>query len=386
MTSRTVHFVTGARSEFDILLPIAEAVADLGGRPGWLVGASHLSPSHGMGIEEIRSGDVPVVAEVTSLLSSDSWEGRALSFTLLAEGLIRALSANRPDIVVVAGDREEALAGALAGSFLQIPVAHVFGGDRCVSSDLDEVLRPAISKIAHLHFTAAEDHRERLIRMGELPERVWSTGGPNLDVLEREPDVGDAELSEAVGIDVASAFILFIYHPSPMLETGHEHDDVMEVVRGALSLGLPVLASYPNSDPGNYAYRSALESAARESELLLLHHNFPRRTFVALYRRCAAIVGNSSSIVTESTFMGVPGVLVGGRQDLRTVAGNVIRVPATFQGVRAGLETVLHDPGYAQSRAGATSLYGDGHAAPRIADVLMSTPLDASLLRKTMPY
>lgn len=386
MTSRSVHFVTGARSEFDILLPVAEAVAEKGGRPGWIVGASHLSPSHGMGIDDIRSGAIPIVAAVPSLLSSDSWEGRALSFTLLTDGLIRALAGDRPDIVVVAGDREEALSGALAASFLQIPVAHIFGGDRCLSSDLDEVLRPAISKLAHLHFTAAEDHRQRLIRMGELPERVWTTGGPNLDVLAREPDMDDAELSEFAGTDLGSGFILFIYHPSPMLPTGRERDEVMDVVRGVLSLGLPVLASYPNSDPGNHAFRSALESLASDSDLLRLHHNFPRRVFVALYRRCAAIVGNSSSIVTESTFMGVPGVLVGGRQDLRTIAGNVIRVPATYQGVRAGLEEVLHDPGYAQSRAAATSLYGEGEAAPRIADVLLSTPLDPSLLRKTMPY
>lgn len=386
MTPRAVHFVTGARSEFDILLPVAESVNNWGGRAGWLVGASHLSPSHGMGISDIRTGTVPIVAEIPSLLNSDSWEGRALSFTMLTEGLIRAMSTNRPDVIVVAGDREEALAGALAASFLQVPVAHVFGGDRCLSSDLDEVLRPAISKLAHLHFTAAEDHRQRLIRMGELPDRVWATGGPNLDVLAREPDLEDAELTELVGMDLSSGFILFIYHPSPMLPTGREHDEVIDVVRGVLSLGIPVLASYPNSDPGNYAFRSALESLARDNGLLRLHHNLPRRTFVSLYRRCAAIVGNSSSIVTESTFLGVPGVLVGSRQDLRTIAANVIRVPATLQGVREGLEKVLHDPEYARTAGAATSLYGDGMAAPRIANILLSTPLEASLLRKTMPY
>ena len=387
MPTRRILFLTAARSEYDLVFPVVRAVdATPGLRAEVIAAGAHLSPFHGMGIDQIRSDGVSIAGTIESLLSSESWEGRALSFTHLQEGLTRLLARNPPELLFVAGDREEALAGALVGNFLGVPVAHSHGGDRARASELDEVLRPAISKLAHLHFTATEGHRQRLIRMGELPERVWAVGAAGLDRLRDTPDVPAADLESEYGVDLSGPFFLLIYHPSPLYNPEESGQEMAQVLEGVLSLGHPVFCSYPNYDPGNIAIRHAIDAAKARSDKLIVHHNLPRDRFVSLYRRCAAIVGNSSSIVLESGFLKVAGILVGPRQDLRETGPNVIHVGVSAQDVRSACLRALEDAQFRQDVRACPSLYGDSHSSERIASILADLDLSRELLRKMMPY
>jgi GDP/UDP-N,N'-diacetylbacillosamine 2-epimerase (hydrolysing) len=345
-----------------------------------------MSPFHGRGIDGIRAEGFPVRAAIESLVASETWTGRALSFGHLMNGLAAALTEDKPDILFVTGDREEALAGALAGVFLKIPVAHLHGGDRCFASDVDEVFRPAISKVSHLHFVACEDHRDRLVRMGEDPDRIWVSGAPGLDRLRDETDLGDAALQEAFGIAPGQPFFLLIHHPSPTVNDTGTGEEMEAVLDGVLAAGIPVLCSYPNTDPGNIAMRQAIDRRVAVEPRLKTYFNVPRPLFVTAYRRCAAVLGNSSSIVLESPFLRVPGVLIGPRQDLRTIAENVVRVPVERTAIQAAAGAALHDPAVRDRARAATSIYGDGEAAARIAKVLLETALPPELLLKTMPY
>lgn len=383
--TRKIYFVSGARSDFDILLPVARAVEQAGVRAGWIYSAAQLSPFHGGPDHQGSSAEgIPIVGRIPSLLAGDSWLDRGLSINNLLGGLMRFLDWDRPDIVVVAGDHEEQFAGAFAASVLQIPVAHIFGGDRCVASEWDEVLRPVISKLSHFHFTASEEHRQRLIAMGERPQFVWNTGGPNLDVLLDTDTPPIAELARKYDFELDEGYVLFIMHPTPMFSD--EGPDALEAtLDAALEHGLRILASYPNTDPENYAYRQVLEEKSARNSLLRLHHNLPREDWVGLYRHARAIVGNSSSIVIESTLLGVPGLLIGRRQDFRASGENVIRVAANFEDVRSGLREVL-TPEFRARASAAESLYGDGASAPRIAEILSNHPLDEALLQKMMTY
>ena len=374
--NRRIFFLTGARSEYDLLSPVMRAVSLTPGlRAEVIVGAAQLSPFHGMGIDHIRRDGFPIAGTVESLISSETWQGRALSFSNLFEGVTRLIAGNRPDVMFVAGDREEALAGALAATFQGIPVAHLHGGDRCIVTELDEVIRPAISKVSHLHFTATESHRQRLIRMGEIPERIWVTGGTGLDRLRESPDIPDDELRLEFGVDVSKPFFLLVHHPSPLINPEDSGGEMAEILKGILSLGHPVFCSYPNYDPGNMAIRRAIDDAKAVSDRLHVFHTLPREQFVSLYRRCTAMVGNSSSIVIEASFLRVAGVLIGPRQDLREVGPNVLRIEATAEDVKAACLKCLEDDKFRKLVHEASSIYGDGFASPRIAKVLAEVEL-----------
>lgn len=384
---RRIFCLTGARSEYDLLVPVMKAISTIPNLQGEIVAvAAHLSPFHGMSIEQIRQDGFLIAGCVESLLSSESLQGRAISFAQLIEGLTRLLSTNRPNILVLAGDREEALAGALVGNFLGIPVAHLFGGDRCIASDIDEVFRPAISKLAHLHFTACESHSQRLIRMGESPNYVWTCGGTGLDRLREEPDLTDEALNKEFGIDVSQPFFILIQHPSPLLNSAASGEEMREILKGILSLGCPVFCSYPNFDPGNIAIRKAIDAAKAKYSNLITYHNLSRDRFVALYRRCTAIVGNSSSIVIESGFLKVPGILIGSRQDLREIGSNVLKTNISATEISQACLKALKDTEFLDLVRQTPSLYGDGLAASRIAKVLAEIDLTPELLKKTITY
>lgn len=385
--SRRVFFLTGARSDYDLMSPVIAALAEFPRVEPWVIAtAAQMSPFHGLGVQQIRREGVRIAGCIESLVSSESWEGRSLSFAHLSEGLTRLLTNNRPDALFIAGDREEPLAAAIVANFLGIPMAHLHGGDRCIASDVDEVFRPAISKLSHLHFTASESHRRRLIAMGEREECVWACGAPCLDRLRSEPDIADDTLSEEMKFDVKEPFFLVIQHPSPTMRKGDDDSEMEELLEGVLSLGHPVLCSYPNGDPGNVGIRRAIDRARANHPLLAVHHNLPRDRFVPLYRRCSAIVGNSSSLVVESAFLQVPAVLVGPRQDLRDSGDNVIRVNMLRGEVAAACRRTLEDEEFRNTVKNSRSPYGDGHAAPRIARILAEVELRRELLLKTLTY
>jgi GDP/UDP-N,N'-diacetylbacillosamine 2-epimerase (hydrolysing) len=379
---RHVAFVTGARSEYDLVVPAADAARRRGDlRVTFAVGAAHLSPFHGRTAERIREDDFEVLDTVESTLASDTDYGRAASFSRLTDGLANVFRLQKPDLVVVTGDREEALAGALAAAFMRIPSVHLHGGDRCIASDIDEVLRPAISKLAQWHCVATEGHRERLIRMGELPTHVFATGAPGIDRLLAEPDVDWPEAARGLGLDAASPFALVIHHPSPWLSLDEGAVEVDAILRAALACGLQVLCGLPNTDQGNVRMREIIGGHAARDRRVVTYTTLPRSVFVNAYRRCAVVVGNSSSIVIESGAIGTAAVLVGDRQKYRERGENVVEAIGEVESIRSAIVAAMGAP-----RGTAGSPYGDGKAGARIAEVLATVSLDPSELRKTMPY
>src|SRR5262245_8205190 len=214
--ARRICVVTGTRAEYGLLTWLMHAIRDDPQLELQVVAtAMHLEPAFGQTVDLIRQDGFTVDAEVPTQLTSDAPVDIAKSTGLAVGGVAEAFKRLRPDIVVLLGDRFETLAAASAAALMRIPIAHIHGGEISEGA-IDDVFRHAITKLSHLHFVAAEPFRERVIQMGEAPERVFTVGAPGLDNLVRLPLPRRAELSERVGLDLGRQLFLVTYHPATL--------------------------------------------------------------------------------------------------------------------------------------------------------------------------
>jgi GDP/UDP-N,N'-diacetylbacillosamine 2-epimerase (hydrolysing) len=372
---RKIVYISGTRADFGLMRRTLDAIAardDLS--LSILATGMHFSNDHGETIREIEASGHPILARVPVPLTPETGATMARGIGTMVGAFTDALEAGRPDLVLLLGDRGEMLAGAIAASHLNIPVAHIHGGER--SGTIDEPVRHAISKLAHLHFAATEASRERLIRMGEDAASVFVTGAPGLDGLtETAPPPRKAVMAEH-GLDLAKPFALLMFHP--VLQTADEAAAEADTLIAALkAAGTATLALLPNADAGSAAIRVALQ-AAEDADFRVVTH-LPRDQFVAAMAAADVMVGNSSAGIIEAASFGTPVINIGARQRLRERNANVTDIEASE--LAATLPEML-----AKGRHAPANVYGDGKTAQRIARLLAETPLPRELLMKVNGY
>lgn len=274
----------------------------------------------------------------------------------------------RPDVVLLIGDRYEALAAAIAAAYMNLPIAHIQGGE--VSGSIDESARHAITKFAHLHFPSTERSAEFIRRMGERPDMVFNVGCPSGDYI-RALDVSlPKDLFERIGvgggIDPDQPFLLVIYHPVTT-RFGEARRQAEQLLEALHQLQTPTVWIWPNIDAGADDISKALRIYREHHDARWLHlvKNLDPVTFQKCLKVTACAIGNSSSFVRDSTFSGTPVVLVGDRQTGREHGENLVSVPAEtariVEAARAQLARGRHEP---------SLLYGDGRASERIVEQL----------------
>jgi GDP/UDP-N,N'-diacetylbacillosamine 2-epimerase (hydrolysing) len=375
---RRVCFISGTRADFGLMRSTLIAIRD---HPALdlsvIVTGMHLSAAHGKTVVEIEAAGLNIGAQVAVPLEPATGATMARNLGTMLSTFVDALEANRPDIVLVVGDRGEMLAGALAAIHLNIPVAHIHGGER--SGTVDEPVRHAISKLSHLHFTATEAARERLVRMGEKAAHIVVTGAPGLDGLV-EADVPDrSAVARAHGLDPAEPFALMVYHPV-LQEASTAADDTVAILSVLQSAGLQTIALMPNADAGSDGVRDALSAATG----LILYNHLARPDFVAVMARADLMVGNSSAGIIEAASFGTPVLNVGSRQNLRERNCNTLDVQCSDGPLTDGVRVQL-----AKGRYAIRNIYSHpegGRAADRIAEALAAAVLDDHLLIKVNQY
>lgn len=296
----------------------------------------------------------------------------------------RVLGELRPDVLFVIADRYEALAVALAGVCMNVRIAHLEGGE--VSGSIDERIRHAITKLAHLHFPANTDAAERLRRMGEREESIFVVGTPSLDLLA-EVDLRDrSRLAHALGrdgqgaaVDVEGDYVVVSQHPV-VTEYADAPRQFAETAKAVREIGLPVVWLLPNDDAGATAAGPALESLARGPKAPPVRRiaALAMAEYAVLLRNARCLIGNSSSGLREGAFLGVPAVNIGTRQTARQRGANVIDV-----GHDAGAISAAARRQMAHGRYPSDPVYGDGRAGEKIARVLAET---RPALDKTIAY
>lgn len=376
---RSIGIVTVGRSDYGIYRPVLRELAarddvDL----QLFVGGAHLLERFGSTVEEIERDGFPIAARVDMLGNDDSPLAVAEAIGLGVSGFARAFERARPDVVVVLGDRFEMLAAGIAAMPLTIPVAHLHGGETTEGA-IDEAIRHSLTKLSHLHFAAAEAYARRIEQLGEEPWRIVVSGAPALDAIRAFTPLSDDQLAER-GVRLRGPTLLVTFHPVTLEgeETARQTDMLLDAVA---SVGLDAVLTYPNADAGHMLVVERMERLARSSDRFTLVRSLGADAYYTLMSRAAAMVGNSSSGIIEAASFRLPVVDVGNRQRGRIRGDNVIHATPQADAIRAALARALSE----EFRADLVTLvnpYGDGHAAPRIADTLATVPLDDRLLVK----
>ena len=380
---REVAVITGTRAEYGVLVPLLEAIdRSKALRLSLIATSMHLSEDFGHTVEDIESDGFHVDFAVKTLSRDDSNAGMAISIGRCLEGMAEAFKATSPDIVVVTGDRGEMLAAALAGMYMNVPVAHVHGGD--VSGSVDDSIRHAITKVAHVHLVATRVHEHRILRMGEEPWRVHRVGTLALDSLRRAERIPDGELERRYGVDLSEPLALMIQHPVTT-DSKRAGDQARMTLDALADLGCQTIVVYPNADSGGRRIIRAIEERAG-GPLFHIERSVPHVDFINLMRVANVMVGNSSAGIIEAPFFHLPVVNIGPRQDGRERARNVIDVGYSRREILAALRKAVHDERFARSLQGLRNPHGGGDTSQRIVRLLRTIKLTRRLLEKRMSY
>ncbi|MDE3740190.1 UDP-N-acetylglucosamine 2-epimerase [Pseudomonas resinovorans] len=367
---RKVAVFTGTRAEYGLLYWLMKDIQTSARLElQIIVSGMHLSPEFGETWRLIEQDGFDINAKVEMLLSSDTPVGVVKSMGLGTLGFADALDRLRPDVLVVLGDRFEALAIVQAALIMRIPVAHLHGGE-ITEGAYDDAIRHAISKMAHLHFVAAEPYRRRVIQMGESPERVFNVGAIGLDHLHRSPKMVLDELAESLRFALRSPYLLVTYHPVTLLEENPEQSFIALLDALDKFPEHQIILTYPNADNGGRAIIPLLEAyAQRQPGRVLAIPSLGFRRYLSAVSTAAAVVGNSSSGIIEVPAFGIPTVNIGARQTGRLAADSVLHCEANCAAIERALHQALSDE-FAEISKKAVNPYGQGNAAEAIVSVL----------------
>jgi UDP-N-acetylglucosamine 2-epimerase (non-hydrolysing)/GDP/UDP-N,N'-diacetylbacillosamine 2-epimerase (hydrolysing) len=381
-SKRRIGVITTSRADYSHLYwPLRELSAHPGVDLAVFALGAHLSPEFGSALHGIERDGFPIQARIECLLSSDTDTGMAKTIGLAILGLADALTAWRPDILLLIADRYEMLAPASVALALRIPIAHIEGGEISQGA-IDDQVRNAITKLAHIHFTSTPTARRRVIAMGEEPWRVHHAGAPSLDHLRRSTLFDRATLEAKIGLRLTAPIILAAWHPVTILrDTNAEADALFAAL--AETPGRLIFA-YPNADAGSYALIDRTRQLTATRPNTTVYVNLDAVTYWSLLGQVDAMVGNSSSGIMEAASFALPVVNVGMRQQGRERARNVIDVPAEAAAIRDAIHHALSTD-FRESLRGMSNPYGDGTAAKTIAHVLTTVPLEGLLIKQPTP-
>ena len=377
---KRVCVVTGSRSEYGLLYWILHDLrADSAFELQLIVTGMHLAPEFGLTVREIEADGFVISRRVEMLLASDTSGGVAKSMGLGVIGMSDAIEQLAPDLVLVLGDRFEILPAVQACLVHRIPVAHVAGGDTSEGA-VDESIRHAITKMAHVHFVTNEQSAQRVRQMGEEAKRVHGVGSPGLDHLHRRPLLDRESLEGALAAPLGQRNLLVTFHPVTLeVDDGRGQFRELLAALDRLPEDIVLWFTRPNADSGGRAFVEMLDDwVATRPDRTRVYRSLGQLRYLSLMALVDAVVGNSSSGLYEAPSFAVPTVNIGNRQRGRLAAASVVHCEPDCESIYAAILDALD-----LDCANVVNPYGDGQSAARIVDILRTLPSSGQLLHKS---
>lgn len=375
-----VCVVTGTRAEYGLLRWLMEGIRDSDSLTLQVIATgAHLSPEFGLTYRDIEADGFIIDARVDMLLSGDTAVAVTKSMGLGLIGLADAYARLQPDLVVVLGDRYETWCAAAAAMVARIPIAHIHGGE-VTEGAIDEAIRHGITKMAHLHFVAAPAYRDRVIQLGENPDRVVVVGGLGLDSIERLDLLDRQELEEALDFTLGDRSLLIGLHPVTL--DGVPSEVAMGELLAALAeqRGTQLIFTMPNADTDGRVISTMIHDFVAANPNAKAFTSLGQVRFLSCLKHVDAVVGNSSSGLLEAPSFHTPTINIGSRQRGRLEASSVIDCEPTREAISAALDR-LTDPDFQAAVAEAVNPYGAPGASRAIVDLIEHTPLDGLLVK-----
>ena len=368
---RKICVVTGNRSEYSRLKSVMKAIQE---HPKLemilIVTASHLLDDFGKTIDVIKEDGFKIDSVARTIAAGEDLVSMAKSVGLCSLELPTLFYHFEPDVVLIVGDRYDALGAAISAALMNIPLAHIQGGE--ITGTIDESIRHSITKMAHIHFPSNARSAERLIKMGERPDVVFNVGCPSIDIILSIDINSREEICKKYGLNPDEKYIILAQHPVTT-EYGRAREQIRETLRAISSIKIQTLMLYPNVDPGSKDMVREIRSFYERNEIerVLDFKHIVFEDFIRLLAHSSCIVGNSSSGIRESCYFGVPAVNIGTRQNGRERGRNVIDVDYDEKEIRDAILKCINrekfEPEY---------IYGEGNAGRKIADILSKIDLN----------
>ena len=372
---RKICIITGTRAEYGLLRWVMQGIKDDPDLSLQVIATGmHLSPEFGLTYREIEQDGFQIDRKVEMLTSSDTPVGIAKSMGLGLIGFADALNELSPDLIVVLGDRFEIFAAVAAALVARIPVAHLHGGE-ATEGAFDEALRHSITKMSHLHFVAAEEYRQRVIQLGEQPERVFLVGGLGIDNIKRLKLLDRAELENSLGFKLGQKNLLITFHPVT-LETATTADQMTELLAALSELqNTQLIFTMPNADTEGRILIRMVEHFVAQHANASAYTSLGQLRYLSCIAHVDGVVGNSSSGLIEVPSFRKGSINIGDRQRGRLLATSVINSAPIRQDISAALEE-LYSADFQKRLNQVCNPYGEGGASEKVLETIKHYALD----------
>ena len=379
--TQKICVVTGTRAEYGLLRWVMQGIKDAPELTLQVIATGmHLSPEFGLTYRDIERDGFQIDRKVEMLLSSDTPVGVAKSMGLGLIGFADALSELQPDLMVVLGDRFEIFSAVSAALIARIPVAHLHGGE-ATEGAFDEAIRHSITKMSHLHFVAAEAYRQRVIQLGEQPDRVFLVGGLGIDNIKRLKLLDRAELELALGFQLGRKNLLITFHPVT-LENATATDQMAELLAALETLtDTRLIFTMPNADTDGRVLIEMITQFVAKHSNAHAYTSLGQLRYLSCIQHVDGVVGNSSSGLIEVPSLKKGTINIGDRQRGRLKAASVIDCDPNRISIAAGLNR-LYSADFQQALPYVPNLYGEGGASERVVSILISHVADDMLKKR----
>ena len=372
---RKIAVFTGTRAEYGLLYWVIKGLQEATEVELQLyVGGMHLSPEFGYTIEQIEEDGFFVNERMEFLLSSDSPVGITKSMGLALINSAEVIERNKPDLIVLLGDRFESMAVAQAAMVACIPIAHIHGGET-TEGLIDEAVRHSITKMSHLHFPATEGYKKRIQQLGETPERIFNFGAPGIDSIIKLQLLEREELTKAIGFSLDKPYFMVTYHPVT-LEAGGASDSLVNLLKVLDEYpNHQLIVTYPNADThGRKLIEILDEYQSANPSRVLLTRSLGQLRYLSAMKYCDAVIGNSSSGLIETPTFNVPTVNIGNRQKGRIAGETVLHCDESLESIKDTISKAV-SADFIEHCQKSSNPYGTGDSSERIVEKLINYPV-----------